>query len=158
PYYLKVNWNLDRDVLAAHGIEPEYTDIWGHTHTTSDAAAHAIIASLGSPQDSTQAIASTIVVREDADHLRVRIPADRTGLSIKLEIGWESGEKEHHWFFLPELPDLDRQGEVVFKRVPLPKLRLGYHRLLLYWMKEPELETFASARLIVCPRRVYGID
>jgi len=149
---------LDRDLLAAYGIEPEYIDIWGRTHTTSDAVAQAIIDSLGSPPDPSRAIDPAIVVPEGTDHLRVRIPEDRLGSSLKLEIRWESGELQHHWFFLPELPELERAGGIVTKRVPLPALRLGYHDLQLYWMKHPELEAFAKARFIVCPRQCYGVD
>ncbi len=73
---------------------------------------------------------------------------------MKLEIRWDTGETQHHWFFLPELPNLDENT----KRVPLPALRLGSHDLKLYWMKQPELESFATAKLIVCPKRALGID
>jgi 4-alpha-glucanotransferase len=144
---------LDREVLAAYGIESEYIDIWGRTHATSDPAAEAIIRSLGL-LPAPGAIPKTIVVRESADHIAVRIPADRDGSSVKLEIRWENGDLEHHWFFLPELPNLDTG----VKRFPLPQLRRGYHDLQLYWMKEPQLESFATARFIVCPERAYSID
>src|SRR4029079_16252588 len=98
----------------------------------------------------------TLVVRENADHLRVRIPALRNGASIKLEIAWEGGELQHHWFWMPELRTLETYtvggAEWLAKRVPLPgPLRLGYHRVRLILMQEPQLETFAEARLIVCP-------
>ncbi len=44
------------------------------------------------------------------------------------------------------------------KEVPLPQvLRLGYHDLKIYWMKDPELETFGDSRFIVCPRRARQI-
>jgi len=44
------------------------------------------------------------------------------------------------------------------KKVPLASLRPGYHRLRIYWMREPELELFGDARLIVCPRHVRKLD
>ena len=83
---------------------------------------------------------------EDSDAIPLRIPAERAGASVKLEFRWENGELEHHWFWLPELPELERVSiagrEFISKRVPLPALRLGYHDLRVYWMKEPELEAF----------------
>ncbi|MGH9594582.1 MAG: 4-alpha-glucanotransferase, partial [Bryobacteraceae bacterium] len=36
-------------------------------------------------------------------------------------------------------------------------LRLGYHHMKLYWVKEPEQEAFAEARFIVCPRRAHAL-
>lgn len=149
---------MDRDLLAAYGIEPEYIDIWGRTHQTSDQAAEAIIRSLGAPPDASRAIDPAIVVREGADHIAVRVPADRLGSSVKLEIRWETGELQHHWFFLPELAEIGRNDGLVTKRFPLPALRLGYHDVQLYWMQQPELEVFAKARLIVCPRRTFSIE
>ena len=104
----------------------------------------------------SRALDPTMVVSEDADSIRLRIPADRSGASIKIEIEWEGGEIEHRWFWLPELRQLDRAvvdgREFVAKRIPLPPLRLGYHRIRALWMREPELERFAEARFIVCPR------
>ncbi len=150
-----VHCNLDRDALALRGIEPEYIDIWGRRHATSERAAAAILRSLGDPDDSSRAIDPTMVVREGSDHIRVRIPAAQAGSSLKLEIRWEDGDLEHRWFFAPELPELGRGDGSITKRVSLPKLRLGYHDLRLYWMKQPELEVFAQARLIVCPKQCY---
>ncbi len=158
---------MERDVLIAFGIEPEYTDAWGNSHSTSPEVARAILRSLGiedvehtlssrAAEEWSRALDPTMVVSEDADSMRLRIPADRSGASVKIEIEWEGGEIEHHWFWLPELRQLDRAvvdgREFVAKRVPLPPLRLGYHRIRALWMKEPELERFAEARLIVCPR------
>jgi 4-alpha-glucanotransferase len=152
------------DVLTAFGIEPEYTDIWGRTHSTSAEVASAILRSLGVEnvgealaqgvaQEWSQALDPTLVVAEDADSIRLRIPADRSGASFKLEIEWEGGGIEHHWFWLPELRELGRAAvngrEFIAKRVPLPPLRLGYHRIRALWMTEP----FSEARLIVCPRQ-----
>ena len=167
---LKVSMSYE-DLLAraaqAHGIELRYTDTWGRAHETSPEVLRALLASLGFSAGSgeeierglaareaaewRQPIDPTLVVREDSDHLRVRIPASRNGASVKLEIEWENGDLEHHWFWMPELETLETASvegnEWLAKRVPLPRpLRLGYHRVRLLWMQEPELETFAEAR------------
>ncbi len=161
--------------VAAHGIEPGYTDVFGRKHETSDEVARAMLASLGFPAETEDEITrglesesatewargldETLVIHEDADSLRVRIPAARQGMSVKLEIQWENGEVEHHWHFLPSLATVESAhvGGVsyVAKRFPLPKpLRPGYHHARVYWMTEPELEVFAEACFIVCPKRV----
>jgi 4-alpha-glucanotransferase len=171
--------NLLARAAQAYGIELCYHDTWGRAHEASPEVVRALLGSLGFAAGSdaeierglaTQEAAAqrrpidpTLVVREDADHLRVRIPALRNGASIKLEIEWEGGELEHHWSWMPELATLESYSvegmEWLAKRVPLPKpLRLGYHRVRLIWMREPELETFAEARLIVCPSRAKVVE
>jgi 4-alpha-glucanotransferase len=164
---------LSRAALA-FGIEPEYTDIWGRRHATPDDVARAILGSLGvndaagavdrrRTEEWSRPLAPAIVVGQDAESIRLNIPEDRAGASVKLEIQWESGEVEHHWFWLPELPELERarmgEREFIAKRVPLPHpLRLGYHHLKIYSMKEPGLETLGEARFIVCPARAKAAD
>src|SRR5579863_1629339 len=164
---------------AAHGIEPEYTDTWGQRHQTSDEVKRAILAALGfqtvsaeemerdleanAARECAQSFDPTLVVRDDADFIRLRVPLDRQGDSVKLEIEWENGDIEHHWHWLPELQLLEAAsatgGKVLAKRLPLPKaLRLGYHRVRVYWVKEPELEIFAEAQFIVCPQRAHGVE
>ena len=160
------------------GVELEYTDTWGRTHAASDETLRAVLAALGVPTESEQdlerasverdldrwsrAFDPTLVVFEDSDALPLRIPAERAGGSVKLEFRWENGEMEHHWFWLPELPELERVSiagrEFISKRVPLPALRLGYHDLVAYWVKEPDLEAFQDVRFIVCPRRAREIE
>jgi 4-alpha-glucanotransferase len=164
---------------AAYGIEPEYTDTWGRRHQTSDEVKRAILAALGfqtagaeemerdleerAAGEWARPVDPTLVVRDDADSIRLRVPADRQGDSVKLEIEWENGDIEHHWHWLPDLQLLEAAsatgGKVVAKRLPLPKpLRLGYHRIRMYWVKEPALEIFSEARFIVCPRRTYQVE
>jgi len=171
--------NLLARAAQAYGIERRYYDTWGRVHEASPEVLRALLESLGFAAGSDEEIARglaereaaerrrpidpTVVVREDADHLRVRIPALRNGASIKLEIEWEGGELAHHWFWMPELTTLESYsvegGEWLTKRVPLAgPLRLGYHRVRLIWMQEPELETFADARLIVCPTRAKVVE
>jgi 4-alpha-glucanotransferase len=177
---------MDRELLISYGIEPEYFDIWGHIHPTSDEVALAILKALGvadpwrevdqrRAEEWSHALDPVIVVREDADSIRVRIPSDRAGASIKLELRRESpdvgrghappqdggdsaGNIEHHWFWLPELRTIETVNlggrDFIAKRVPLPsQVPLGYHDIRLYWMQDPQLECFAGARLIVCPRQ-----
>jgi 4-alpha-glucanotransferase len=144
---------MQREILTAAGIEPEYYDIWGRVHVTSDDVAQAILKSLGEPAGH-----SSIVVRESTDSIQVHLPADRAGASMKLEIEWEGGELQHHWYWMPELPTLEVHDGVMLKRVPLPTLRLGYHTLRLYWMQEPQLQRFAEFRFIVCPLRARSVE
>jgi 4-alpha-glucanotransferase len=169
---LRLHWNLDRRILLAYGIEPEYIDIWGREHHTSEPVARAILHSLGvsdpealdrrTLEEWSRPVDPTLVVREDADSIPLRVSAARSGGSVKLEIRWENSDVEHHWFFLPELPTTEsvnladsdgQQREFVAKRVPLPSLRLGYHHLRVYSMREPELEIIVEAEFIVCPKR-----
>ena len=41
-------------------------------------------------------------------------------------------------------------------RAEHPSLPLGYHDIRLDWMQDPQIECFAEARLIVCPRRAFA--
>ena len=172
----------DREILeraaARWGIELEYTDTWGRSHAASSTAILAALKALGvqasSPAELEQAVLQreladwsrpfppTVVLFEDSTSLRVDIPAEHAGRSIKIEFEWENGDLEHHWFWLPELAEISRitiEGRAFLaKRVPLASLRLGYNRLRIYWMQEPELERFGEARMIVCPRRVRTVD
>ncbi len=146
---MQLDWSqMDRETLIERGIEPEYTDIWGRTHTVSDETAQAILSSLGEPPP-RGAIDPAIVIRENADAISIRIPEAQSGASIKLEIEWEGGELQHRWFWAPELRTLESVDGVIVKRLPLTTLRLGYHRLRLYWMREPALERFADSAFIV---------
>src|SRR5258708_27683979 len=150
----------------AYGIELRYTDTWGREHEPSPEVLRALLASLGFSAVSAEEIAqglaareaarwrqpidTTLVIREDLDHLRVHIPATRNGASMKVEIEWENGELQHHWFWMAELPTIETASvedhEWLAKRLPLPELRLGYHHLRLLWVQEPQLVTFAGAR------------
>jgi 4-alpha-glucanotransferase len=161
------------------GIELQYHDTWGQLHTASDAALASALRALGVPVETAESLEDslarhererwkrplprTVVVHEGADFLRLHVPAGRSGASVKFEFRWESGEVQHQWFFLPELPELERvaveDGEFVAKRAPLPRgMPIGYHELRLYWMHAPELELFGEARFIVCPARVYSLN
>jgi 4-alpha-glucanotransferase len=152
---------VDRERLAAKGIEPEYHDIWGNRHVVTDEIADAILKSLGGDSVQEQPLSPiepVVVVREDAASLRIWIPAEQSGASMKLEIQWEHGELQHQWFWTPELRTVETReigGHTwIAKQVPLPSpLRLGYHEIRLYWVWAPVLERFAEAKFIVCPKR-----
>src|ERR1041385_6976841 len=119
---------------AADGIEPEYTDTWGQRHQTSEEVNRAILAALGFQAGSCEEIERdleahaarewarpldpTVVVRDDAASIRLRVPADRQGDSVKLEIEWEGGDLEHHWHWLPALPVIEARHQVLAKRLP----------------------------------------
>ena len=92
-------------------------------------------------------------VREDAEiHSRLRIPADRSGASIKLEIRWEDGELEHHWFWLPELPTVGNAEARRASAAQAAAARLSRNPGLL-GERSPSWKCSAEARFIVCPRR-----
>lgn len=166
-------------LARVHGIEPEYTDTWGQVHHTPGDVARAILESLDVSTENqdeldrelaqhsadrwTRPVDGTLVVRDDTTWIELRVPASRNGASVKLEIQWEGGDVEHHWFWLPELDTVDsatvEHAEYLAKRVPLPNpLRLGYHHIRMYWMHQPELEVFAEAQFIVCPKRALRVE
>ncbi|HUA84792.1 MAG TPA: 4-alpha-glucanotransferase [Bryobacteraceae bacterium] len=167
---------MDARTLVAYGIEPEYTDIWGREHATSEPVARAILRSLGVGEpDANRArleewsrpLDPALVVRDNDDSITLRLPAGRSGESIKLEIRWETGEMEHHPYFLPELTTtgsvtlVDSENitrSFIAKRIPLPALRLGYHDLRIYAVRQPQLEILGEAKFIVCPRRAMAFD
>jgi 4-alpha-glucanotransferase len=148
-------------------IEPRYYDIWGKVHETPETVRRAILECVGGGPDplteSSRPLDPAVVVREDADTIRLRVPAERSGGSVRLDIHWENGDRESHRFQLSELQTLETATigghEFVAKSLPLPKpLRLGYHNVHVYWMKEPEPEWLGQARLIVCPERVHSFE
>jgi 4-alpha-glucanotransferase len=173
---------LDREALelAARrwGVELSYTDVWGQTHLASDETLLGILAALGVPCETPEAIAQamagqdaaewshplglTQVVCEDAQHLPLRVPEQDAGGSVKLEIAWENGDLQHHPYWLPELKETGRAEfagrRYVEKRLPLPRLRPGYHRARVYRVREPELTVLGEAPLIVCPPRAREFE
>jgi len=141
---------LDKDF----GIESEYIDIWGKAHSPSEETRRRILEAL-KPQESAALLPAALVVREDAEFISMPVPPERSGVSVKFEIAWENGDIEHHWFWIPEL----QQTESGERRIPLPKpLRLGYHKLRIYWMTQPELDLAAETHFIVCPPRARSFE
>jgi 4-alpha-glucanotransferase len=174
---------------ASCGIELEYEDTWGRKHPASDRTLRETLEVLGVPAASDATLETAlawrelsrwsrplepcVVVREtppetaaggEPNWVRVHVPEERAGGTIKLELEWENGDIEHHWFWLPEVREVERfdgpEGSTFLaKHVPLPAaLRLGYHRMRLYYVQEPELELFGEAPFIVCPRRARAVE
>ena len=164
---------------SAHGIELSYTDTWGNTHHASPAVLRALLAAQGfeaggaedierklAEQEADQGrspLAASYVVRDDAEFIRLNLPAESAGETLKLEIEWENGDVEHHPHWAPELPTLETRVidaiEYVAKRLPLPKpLRTGYHHIRVLSVRKPRVETLAEARFTVCPRQVKPVD
>ncbi|HEV2201101.1 MAG TPA: 4-alpha-glucanotransferase [Bryobacteraceae bacterium] len=163
---------------AANGIELEYTDVFGQVHRATEAVTRALLEALGVPastdaeiergleeqriEEWSRVIDPVIVVREDAGAIRLRVPAPFSGASVKLEIEWENGELRHDWYWLPELEQWEAASaggvDFIAKRLPLPALRLGYHRMRVYRMLESGLATLAEARFVVCPKRAKSVD
>ena len=114
---------------AEFGIEPEYIDIWGNRHAPSEEAIRLILCAKPATTESLLALDPTLVVREDAESIPLRMPADRSGSSIKLEIRWEDGDLEHHWFWLPELPTVGNEKRAC--RCPNLAARLSRNPSLL---------------------------
>ncbi|MEO5922731.1 MAG: 4-alpha-glucanotransferase [Bryobacteraceae bacterium] len=137
------------ETAAGRGIELEYTDTWGRVHHASEDALQAILTALGPEPSESGPFPATLVFFEDEPFLPLNLPAEQSGGTVKLEFEWETGELEHHWFWLPELPQ---------KRIPLPAMRLGYHRLRLWAVAKSGLELIGEARLIVCPHRARVIE
>ncbi|MEO8098996.1 MAG: 4-alpha-glucanotransferase [Acidobacteriota bacterium] len=149
---------VDREALERAatlcGVELEYTDTWGQVHRAPDETLRAILESFGidpahqRPPETPRLFAATLVLLEDQKYLKLESPVPGNG-TVKLELEWETGELEHHWFWLPELRS---------QQIPLPALRLGYHHVRLFAVSQPGLELLQEARLIVCPRRARSID
>ena len=170
--------NLLGRAAQALGVELEYTDVFATVHRASPEVTRALLEALGLPASTDAAIEQGLeqrriaewshpvdpvtVVQEDTPAIRLRVPASLSGASVKLQIEWENGEIEHHWYWLPELEQSEAAHAAgvsyIAKRLPLPALRLGYHRLLIYHLERPELATLAEARFVVCPKRAKSVD
>ncbi len=142
----------DREALERaaerRGVELEYTDTWGKTHRASNETLQAVLKALV-PEPEGIAFPPTLVVYQDEPYLPLAIPSAQAMGTIKIEFEWENGELEHHWFWMPELPE---------QRAPMPPLRLGYHRLRVWAVAPPGLNLLYEARFIVCPRKAHTID
>ncbi len=154
-------------------IDPEYWDIWGRQHFTSDQTKETILKGLGVHAETAASLRESIearhrrewtrlaprvlVVTEDhtAAELPLHLPAELGQATAHVELREESGEVRPIEFRLGELPDCGTAEfggrRYVRKQVTLPAgLPLGYHEL---HVRLDGLEQLT--RLIVTPNRAY---
>jgi 4-alpha-glucanotransferase len=154
-------------------IDPEYWDLWGHQHITSDETKLAILQSLGVRAETAASLSAAIearrrkewtrlappclvVTQNSAIELPLHAPANLARESVQIEIREENGPTHPLEFALGAYADcgaadLDGTG-YVRKQVPLPaNLPLGYHdvRIRLGSLRQ-------VIRLIVTPARAYA--
>lgn len=154
------------------GVEQEYYDTWGARHETAPEVNRAILQALGVPAGSREALdgamedrlwkewnrllPSTLVLARDGASLPLHVPAALASGRAELTIRWEEGGEERRSLALSDLPP-DGRAELrgasfVRLRVPLRAgAPLGYHEATVRVAGGGE----ASARLILCPQRVY---
>jgi 4-alpha-glucanotransferase len=156
------------------GILPEYHDIWGQRHETSDATRRALLAAMGiacgSEAESDAALRAwqerewsrrlpPVQVERAGTPLRItlRLPERADGQTLHWRLFLEDGGSRAGSFVANELEQLDSTriaGQTWHARVlDLPALaETGYHRLEV--TAEGAGET-GSLALIVCPARCY---
>jgi len=153
-------------------IDPEYWDIYGRKHITSDETKRAILQGLGVRAETAESLRASIearrrkewtrvsppclvVTQNSAVELPLHAPAELGQESAQIEIREESGPTHGLEFALARYPecgatDLDGR-RYVRKQVPLPaNLPLGYHdvHVRLGGLRQ-------VTRLIVAPARAY---
>jgi 4-alpha-glucanotransferase len=154
-------------------IDPEYWDIWGHKHFTSDETKRAILQGLGVRAETAESLSASIEARHRKEWTRLAPPCMVVGENgavelplhapvelsreiARVEIREESGAAHALEFALgsyPECGAADLDGRrYVRKQVPLPAgLPLGYHDVHIR-LGDLRQET----RLIVAPARAYA--
>jgi len=156
---------------AAHGIEPEFWDIWGQRHITSVEAKQALLSAVGVPAGSREEIEEAVaaaarrewsrlvppavVAREGERHLVASVPTDCLGHTAQVEIRREDGEIVRRAAPLGEWPQaksIEMDGVTwVHARVELPvALPLGYHDITVEVCGRS-----GSTRYIVTPERCW---
>ena len=162
-------------LAALHGIECEYIDNWGQTHTASADTLRALLSAMGVPTGTEEAVAVALaeaeqwpwrrplppvqVVRADAP---VRIPLTLPEAEAQRGLRWAVIEEEgtrHEGWLAPADRRLEERrsfGQETFQResILLPlALPPGYHRFEL--LHEETGAPLAAMRLIVTPRTCY---
>ena len=151
---------LDR-LADTVGIEERYWDIHGQVHERSPETTRLLLAALGfdvesdaDAEASLRALTETrtprppVVVSTDEEHIAIPVlaPAGDAGRRQRWDIVLEDGAQLSGTFVAADLPLAQPSGEL--RRLSLPALSTGYHRLRL---NDGEQET----QLIVAPRRCY---
>jgi 4-alpha-glucanotransferase len=154
-------------------IDPEYSDIWGRKHFTSDETKRAILRGMGVPAEGAEGLRAAIeahhrkewtrlaphclvVTQDSAIELPLHAPADLSQEIAQVEIREETGAAHPLEFALggyAECGTADLDGRrYVRKQVPLPAgLPLGYHDVHI---RLGDLQQVM--RLIVAPSRAYA--
>jgi len=155
-------------------IDPDYWDIWGHKHITSDETKQAILKAMGVRVESAESLRESIEERRrkewtrlappcmvaDQEHdpieLHLHVPADRVRETARVELREEGGASHSLEFALESFPDCGAEEvdgrRYVRKQVPLPAgLPLGYHEVDV---RLGDLQQ--TTRLIVAPSRAYS--
>jgi 4-alpha-glucanotransferase len=154
-------------------IDPEYWDISGRKHITSDETKRAILQGLGVHAETAESLraciearrrkewtrlapACLVVTQNSAVELPLHAPAELGQQSAQIEIREESGLTHQLEFALGGYPECGATGldgrRYVRKQVPLPaNLPLGYHHvhIRLGGLRQ-------ATRLIVAPARAYA--
>ena len=154
-------------------IDPEYWDIWGRKHITSDDSKRAILEGLGVHADTAERLRASIEARRHREWTRLAprvlvVTLDQTGVELPLhmpaaqaggdahvEVREEGGTVHALEFSLASFPECGStdlaDGRYVRKQVPLPGgLPLGYHELHVRLGSLQQI-----TRFIVTPERAY---
>ena len=154
-------------------VDPEYWDIWGRKHITSDETKRAILQGLGVEAGTAESLRASIdahrrkewarlappclvVTRDSREELPLHAPAELAQEVARIEIHEEGGTIHALEFVLgshPECGVADLDGRrYVRKQVRLPAgLPLGYHEV---HVRLGDLRQVT--RLIVAPERAYA--
>jgi 4-alpha-glucanotransferase len=163
---------LDQAARLWH-IDPEYWDIWGRKHITSDETKRAILQGLGVRAENAESLRASIdarrrkewtrlappclvVAENTAVELPLHVPEDMSGAIAYVEVREEAGAAHPLEFALgsyPECGATDLEGRrYLRKQVPLPAgLPLGYHDVHVQVAGLRQ-----TTRLIVAPARAYA--
>jgi 4-alpha-glucanotransferase len=154
-------------------VDPEYWDIWGRHHITSDETKRAILKGMGVHAETAESLRESIEVRRRKEWMRLAPPClvvtehspvelplhatgDLTHATAYIEIREESGATHSFGFELssfPECGSAEMDGQrYVRKQAPLPAdLPIGYHEVEVRLGSRRQL-----TRLIVAPTRAYA--
>ncbi|MCZ7563474.1 MAG: malto-oligosyltrehalose synthase [Burkholderiales bacterium] len=162
------------ELARAHGIAPDYFDIWGTRHAVPDATLVALLGAFGVAAGDAQAVEAALAASARARWLEVLPPAIvltegaapwkvRLALTAALDavpLAWrlteETGARHDGTLAPAELPCLER-GEVegaayVARELSIPVAAgCGYHRLAILHAGA----VAAEALLVVAPRACY---
>ncbi|PLW82583.1 malto-oligosyltrehalose synthase [Kineobactrum sediminis] len=160
-----------------YGITSEYSDIWGQRHSTSTQTQRALLAAMGVPTATDDALVAALDALETSDLQRL-LPAvrvvrdDESSFPINIGVPGKNAHHRFHWRLFYEdgaeedgdfspadlrLLSEDTCGDTQWQRYELTLsgvTRTGYHRLEVYDTELPETSP-AQMSLIVAPGACY---